>query len=126
VGIEPDIAVPWDFTSRGYLEDIGVPIELTDEGMVVVEPIPVGSPASEAGLQAGDIIVEVDGIDPRDATAEELVRLGQGPESTEAHLMVLRPGQEEPEALTITRTYPETLSQGDPQLEAAINFLLEQ
>ncbi len=124
VGIEPDIPIAWDFTTRTYLEDIAVPVTLSDAGLVVVDPYPT-SPATQAGLQAGDVITEVDGISTVGIPIADVFTLGRGPEGSEAHLVVQRGEGTEPLTFVIPRSYTDTLSQGDPQLEAAIQFFRE-
>ncbi|MGH2543619.1 MAG: S41 family peptidase, partial [Ardenticatenaceae bacterium] len=124
VGVEPDIPVEWDWNKRTYLEDIGLPVDLTEEGLVVAEPYP-NTPAADAGLQPGDVIAEVDGISTLNMPIGDVVTLGRGPQDSDAHLVVRRPGAPEALTLTIPRSYPDTLSNGDPQLEAAIQFFRE-
>ncbi len=125
VGIEPDIVVEWDPTTRLFLEDIAVAADVTPEGLTVM-PLYPSSPAVAAGLQAGDVIVAVDGIDTRTAVGPDLVQLGRGPQGSNATLTVQRPGGAEPLTLVVPRSYVDTLSNGDPQLQAAIDFFLSQ
>ena len=74
---------------------IGVYIQYTGQGLLVVETISGGS-AGEAGILAGDLIVEVDGIScvPADEASADLIA---GPEGTTVSVTVLRDG--------VTKTY---------------------
>ncbi len=62
-----------------------------------------GSPASGAGLQRGDVFLEVDDVDVRKMTTSEVADLVRGPEGTQVNLLMNRPGTEEPLSFTITR-----------------------
>ena len=74
---------------------IGVSIRYTEQGVLVVDTIAGGS-AREAGIQAGDLIIEVDGVScvPADESAVDLIT---GQEGTTVSITVLRDGE--------TRTY---------------------
>ena len=70
---------------------IGVYVQYTEQGFLVVDTISGGS-AGEAGLQAGDLIVEVDGIFcvPGDEGSVDLIT---GEEGTTVSITVLRNGE---------------------------------
>jgi carboxyl-terminal processing protease len=60
-------------------------------------------PASNAGVQRGDIFLSVDGVDVREMTPTEVADLVRGPEGSVVHLEMLRPGTEENVTFDITR-----------------------
>ena len=62
-----------------------------------------GGPAYEAGVQRGDIFLEVDGVDVSDFTTTEVVELVRGPGGTTVRIGFLRPGEEEPVVFEIVR-----------------------
>ena len=62
-----------------------------------------GGPASEAGLQRGDIFLSVDGVEVEEMTPTEVADLVRGPEGTEVQLEMRRPGVDEPLSFEITR-----------------------
>ena len=64
-----------------------------DKEYVQIEEVEDGSPAKEAGLQAGDYIVEVDGVDIQGMEITEVVRMVRGDEGTTVHLYVARDGK---------------------------------
>ncbi|TYB94823.1 MAG: S41 family peptidase [Kosmotoga sp.] len=68
----------------------------------VVSPME-GSPAREAGLKVGDLIVTVDGHEVSKTGYYESVDLLRGEPGTEVKLEVIREGLEEPITITITR-----------------------
>lgn len=72
------------------LVGIGVSIQYTDKGILVVEVLKGGS-AQEAGLMAGDLIVSADGVScvPADESHRSLI---VGEEGTYVSLIVLRDG----------------------------------
>lgn len=77
---------------------IGVTIQYTDQGILILETISGGS-AREAGFQAGDLIVEVDGVScvPASSASGDLLT---GSESTQVSVTILRDGQTSTHVLT--------------------------
>lgn len=86
----------------GEYEGIGVYIDLIENALTVVSPMP-GSPAEEVGLQPGDVLVAVDGTSLAGMTIEDAQKLVQGPEGTTVQLTIARPGQEEPFIVEVER-----------------------
>lgn len=62
-----------------------------------------GGPASLAGVQRGDVFLEVDGVDVMESTPSEVADLVRGPGGTIVHLVMRRPGLDEPIIFDITR-----------------------
>jgi len=77
----------------GTYEGIGIQIQNEDEEVVVVSSVE-GSPADEAGMESGDVLVAVDGESVRDEDLSDVVEKIRGPEGTEVELTVLRGDQE--------------------------------
>jgi carboxyl-terminal processing protease len=77
----------------GNYEGVGIEIENRDDEIVVAAPIE-GSPADEAGIETGDVVVAVNGEDIRDADLAEVIRKVKGPEGSRVELTVLRDGEE--------------------------------
>ncbi|MFW6068440.1 MAG: S41 family peptidase [Chloroflexota bacterium] len=75
-------------TLRGSFGGIGAHISRNENGDVLLEPIP-DNPASEAGVQSGDILVAVDGQSLGDElTVEEIADLIRGEKGTTVILTV--------------------------------------
>ncbi len=74
---------------------IGVGIQLSDEkeGIVVASPVE-GSPAEEAGIESGDVLVAVDGKEVGEKKAAEIVGDVKGEKGTMVELTVRRDGKE--------------------------------
>ena len=86
----------WMLDGRGA--QIGVEVDDTASG-VRIQDVDPESPASRAGLQSGDVIVEVDG--ERVRSARQFSRLIQeSPEGRSVPLTVLRDGQRQALAVT--------------------------
>jgi carboxyl-terminal processing protease len=107
---EPEIAEQSRESMEGRFEGIGAYLRM-DDGQVTIDRPIRGSPAEQAGLQADDIILAVDGADlaalnaGKDdteaiAAAVELIR---GPKGSQVTLTILRPANAERFDLTITR-----------------------
>ena len=77
----------------GTYVGIGVQLEMREDDVVVSAPIE-GSPAEEAGVESGDVVVGVDGEDVRDEEISGIVSKVKGPEGTRVELTVLRDGDE--------------------------------
>ncbi len=90
----------------GSFQGIGATLQPRNrEKDTIVEVITVyrGSPAEKAGVKSGDIFVEIDGENVRDATTNEIVQKVRGPAGTKVQLGFRRPGQDKPVRLTVTR-----------------------
>ena len=90
----------------GELVGIGVAISMKEDRLVVTRPI-VGSPASRAGLHAGDQILTIDGKAmgelPKEKTLREAVRLLRGKAGTPVTVGILSPEAKEPKDVRIVR-----------------------
>jgi C-terminal peptidase (prc) len=89
-------------TIRSSFEGIGAQIEERDNHIVIVAPIK-GSPAEKVGLQANDIILEVDGKNIQGMSSQEAVNLIRGKKGTIVELTIRREGVSEPIKVKITR-----------------------
>lgn len=69
---------------------------------IVMEPF-VNSPAWNAGMRRGDVIVSVDGKDTTSMESPEVANLLRGPKGTQVKVSVMRDSATEPFTATITR-----------------------
>jgi carboxyl-terminal processing protease len=70
---------------------VGVGIQLENEGGKVVVTSPIdGSPADEAGIETGDVIVEVNGRNVEGRDVSKIAERVRGPEGSEVSLTVRR------------------------------------
>ncbi len=86
-------------------EFVGIGIEMkaeTGQGMLLMNVLP-DSPARAGGLQPGDHIVAIDGIDCRNMTTDEAAGRLRGPAGSEVHLEILSPAEPEPWRTTLVR-----------------------
>jgi hypothetical protein len=62
-----------------------------------------GSPAAQAGLYYGDLLIAIDGVEVKSLTAGEAIRRLRGEPGTEVKLLVQRPSAKEPVTVTLRR-----------------------
>jgi carboxyl-terminal processing protease len=86
----------------GEYEGIGVWVDQPEGRLTIIAPMR-GSPAERAGLRAGDVITEVDGVSIEGMTIDDAVRRVRGPEGTSVNLTIERPGVEETLQFTVER-----------------------
>lgn len=88
----PADAIDFDKSINGGFEGVGIQLgidELTNR-LLVLTPLE-NSPALEAGIQAGDLIVEVNGESTRGWTTDDAVRNIMGPANTKVEMTIHRP-----------------------------------
>ncbi|MFW6216328.1 MAG: S41 family peptidase [Desulfohalobiaceae bacterium] len=88
--------------TSGEFSGVGIEITLQNNQLTVVSPIE-DTPAFEAGLQAGDIILEIDGESTQDISIMDAVSKIRGSKGSEVELTILSEGENSPETVTIKR-----------------------
>ncbi|MGM0602828.1 MAG: S41 family peptidase [Bacillota bacterium] len=87
---------------EGHYGGIGIVITTRDNKLTVVSPIKK-TPGERAGLQAGDIIAAIDGVETSEISQMKAVDLMRGEPGTDVVLTVERADLNEPLEITITR-----------------------
>lgn len=87
---------------REDFEGIGASVTESNGRVVILGPLP-GSPALDAGLMAGDVLLRVNGESVEHLTLQETVALIRGPKGTRVALTVSRPGAPSPVEVVIVR-----------------------
>ena len=90
------------FMTTGEYGGIGALIQYDGEYTRISEPYE-GWPAQKAGLIAGDVILEVNGVDCRKKNTQEVSNLLKGQPGTEVTLKIRRYGQDKPLTMTLKR-----------------------
>lgn len=88
--------------TKGSFSGVGIEISIRDNQLIVVSPIE-GTPAYEAGLQAGDRIIKIDDKPTNDMTLTDAVKRIRGPKGTDVKLTVMREGEQTPLDFSIIR-----------------------
>ncbi len=88
--------------TRGEFGGLGIEVTQEEGFVKVVSPID-GTPADEAGIEAGDFITHVDGESVLGLNLDEAVELMRGPVGSEILITVVREGADEPFDVTIVR-----------------------
>ncbi len=86
----------------GTFSGIGATLGIRDRLPVIIAPFD-GSPAEQAGVKAGDIIMRVDGEDVTALPLNEIVSRIRGPEGTTVVLSLLRPDETRSLEIAIVR-----------------------
>jgi len=89
-------------SATGEYSGLGLEVG-SERGMIkIISPID-DTPAAKAGIKAGDLIVEVDGVPVRGMALQKAIEKLRGEKGTSIELMVLRDDQETPIEFTIVR-----------------------
>ena len=100
--LSPDDAAQMQVQTRGEFGGLGIEVTQEEGFVKVVSPID-GTPAAEAGIEAGDFITHVDGESMLGLTLDEAVDLMRGPVGSEIIITVVREGEHEPFDVSIIR-----------------------
>ncbi len=80
--------------NAGTMVGIGVTVQQHDNGYILVLEVLPNSPAEQNGVEAGDIIISVDGIDAKQKGFEDAINMISGEKGTNVLLHILRGEQE--------------------------------
>ena len=108
--------------TMGEFEGIGVEITVRDGFLTVISPIE-GSPAQEAGVKSGDVIVSIDGERADKTNIVDALDRIRGREGTNVDIVVTRDGTEETRKFTITRRIVKLKSVESRLIEKDIGYI---
>jgi carboxyl-terminal processing protease len=100
--LPPEAFEELQIDTRGEFGGIGIVITMQKGVLTVISPIE-GTPAYEAGIQAGDIIIEVDGESTKDMMLWEAVKKMRGPKGEPVTIRVVREGKSKPMSFELVR-----------------------
>lgn len=89
VFLDPETTDQFTDGLAGKFEGIGAEIGFRDDVLTIIAPLP-GTPAEQAGIQAGDQIVSIDGVESFGMTIDEAVMKIRGPRGTKVTLSIIR------------------------------------
>ncbi len=100
--LSPKDAAAMRVQTRGEFGGLGIEVTQEEGFVKVVSPID-GTPAAEAGIEAGDFITHVDGESVLGLTLDDAVELMRGPVGSEIVITIVREGKDEPFDVTLVR-----------------------
>ena len=89
-------------STEGQFTGLGIEIGYRGGFIAIVTPID-GSPAIDAGLMAGDVILKIDGTSTQGMSTSESSTYMRGPEGTTVTLEIGRAGESQPFDVVVTR-----------------------
>ncbi len=120
--LTPDQFDDLQVTTTGEFGGLGIEVTMEDGFVKVITPVDE-SPASKAGIQAGDLILKIDETFVKGLTLSEAVELMRGEIGSEIELMVLSEGEENPRQVTVTRDKIQLHSVRSRILEPGLGYI---
>jgi len=121
--VSPEIARVLREDDTGSFDGIGAFVETAPDGGVYIVNVFEDGPADEAGIQTGDIVVEVDGQDIVDKDLNEALLLIRGKAGTEVTLTVVREGENDFLEFTVERARLEVPTIDFEMLDSNIGYI---
>lgn len=87
---------------RGNFEGVGMEVVAQEGAVTIIAPLK-NSPASRAGIMAGDRIIKIGSKETVNLSTEDAVQLIRGPKGTQVTLTIFRNGIKEPFEIKVTR-----------------------
>jgi carboxyl-terminal processing protease len=89
--------------TEGEFGGLGIEITLSEQGILkVVTPL-LGTPAYEAGVMAGDLILEIEGESTAEMTLNDAVKRLRGRPGTSVEIVILHKNSKEPKKVSVQR-----------------------
>jgi len=121
--VEPMTSEDQMLELRGVYEGIGALVAVDDKDQVIIVSPFDGSPAMQAGIRAGDIVLKVDDVAVTGMPLEDAVRLIRGPKGTSVRLTLMREEETEPLVIEVIRDKVELATVGGRVLEDDIGYV---
>ncbi|MCP4141400.1 MAG: S41 family peptidase [Chloroflexi bacterium] len=107
---------------EGSYDGIGAWVDSTGDYLAIVSPMP-GSPAEEAGLKPGDLVIAIDGEDMTGIDGDLVIRRVLGEAGTKVELTIHREGETEPLIFEVTRAHIKIPSVEGELLEGNVGYV---
>ena len=108
--------------TTGEFGGLGIEVGMEDGFVKVIAPID-DTPAQRAGMQAGDMIVRIDGKPIKDMSLNDAVKLMRGKPGSNIELTVVREGEGNPLTVNIERAVIKVASVKSRTLEPGYGYL---
>src|ERR1700689_2516873 len=108
--------------SSGRYSGVGIDLSIEDEQVVVIAPFD-GSPAAQAGIRSGDVIVTIDGVPVNTSTLADTIGRMRGAEGTSVKIGIMREGNPEPMLFTLKRSGVDLHSVRAEMLESGYGYV---
>lgn len=102
VFLPPEDSEMFEADISGNFEGVGIEIGVRDGVLTVISPLR-GTPADEAGVLAGDQIVQINGEPTATMTIDEAVKTIRGERGTDVVFTIVRESADEPVEISVTR-----------------------
>jgi len=109
-------------TTTGEFGGLGIEVGQENGYIRVISPID-GTPADRAGIQAGDLIIRIDGQPLQEILPEEAAGMMRGEPGTDVTITVVRDGEAAPFDVTITREVIQVASVRHRNLEPGYGYI---
>jgi len=109
-------------SSSGEYSGVGLEVSMEDDQVVVVAPFE-GSPAAQAGIRSGDVIVTIDGVPVNTTTLSDTIGRMRGKEGTTVRIGIAREGIAEPLQFAVKRQRVELHSVRSDLLEPGYGYV---
>ena len=108
--------------TSGEFGGLGIEVGMEDGFIKVIAPID-DTPASRAGIRAGDLIIRLDDTPVKGMTLSDAVNKMRGKRGTDITLTIMRDGAEAPQRIVITRDIIRVQSVRSEMLEPSFGYV---
>lgn len=102
VFFSPSEAKLFESQIAGNFSGIGLEVGMKDDVLTVIAPLK-GTPAYNAGIETGDVILKINGQDTSNMSIDQAVQLIRGDQGTTVDLTIFRNGDQQPRDIKIVR-----------------------
>ena len=109
-------------STKGEFGGLGIEVGMEDGFVKVISPID-DTPAKRAGMQAGDLIIRIDGAAVQGMSLSEAVKMMRGKVGTKIELTVVRKGEDQALTINIIRDVIRIRSVKSKMLEDGFGYI---
>lgn len=120
--LPPDVYKEFESETSGEFGGLGIEITLQNDILTVISPIE-DTPAWEAGIQAGDKIVEINGESTKGLSLAEAAQRMRGKKGSKVRMGIFREGFEKPKEFAVARGTVKLKSVKFTELEEGYGYI---